>query len=90
MVAEKGAEAIEKLGTNCFDVALIDYCLSDMEGTKLFQYIGATSPTTVKIMLTGKPLWDIEGVDTLLEKPIHPDALLSIVDSKLKERNIES
>ena len=35
-VAEKGREAIEKISCNHYDVALIDLCLADMEGTELF------------------------------------------------------
>jgi DNA-binding NtrC family response regulator len=90
-VAEKGKEAIEKIIRNHFDVALIDLCLPDMEGTELFPVIYRTSPNTVKIMLTGKMLMQnsIEGADALLGKPITPDELLSVIDSKLKNRNIE-
>ncbi len=91
-VAEKGIEAIEKISSNHYDVALIDLCLPDMEGTDLFPLIDNTSPNTLKIMLTGKLLSQnsIEGADALLGKPIPPDRLLSIIDSNLKNRNIEN
>ena len=90
-VAEKGQDAIEKISSNHFDVALIDLCLSDMEGTELFPLIHRTSPSTVKIMLTGKTFIQniIEGADALLGKPIAIDELLSVIDSKLKNRNLE-
>ena len=90
-VAEKGKEAVEKINSNHFDVALIDLCLPDMEGTELFPLIHDTSPGTLKIMLTGKTLLQdsIEGADVLLRKPVLPDQLLSIIDSKLKNKNIE-
>ncbi len=89
---EKGKEAIEKISSNHYDIALIDLCLADMEGTDLFPLIHDTSPNTLKIMLTGKTLAQdsIDGADALLEKPIFPDKLLSIIDSKLKNRNIET
>ena len=89
--AATGKEAIEKISNNHYDVALIDLCLDDMEGTDLFPLIHSTSPHTVKIMLTGKFLWQtsIEGADALLRKPIQPDHLLSIVDSELKNKNTE-
>ena len=88
---ERGKEAIEKISINRYDVALIDLCLPDMEGTELFPLIQNTSPDTLKIMLTGKDLLQnsIEGADALLRKPVFPDKLLSIIDSKLKDRNIE-
>jgi DNA-binding NtrC family response regulator len=90
-VAEKGREAIEKININHYDVALIDLCLPDMEGTELFPLINNSSPRTVKIMLSGKaPLQDsFEGADMLLRKPVHPEYLLSIIESKLKNRNLE-
>jgi DNA-binding response OmpR family regulator len=88
---ERGEEAIEKIIINRYDVALIDLCLPDMEGTDLFPLIQNTSPDTLKIMLTGKDLLQnsIEGADALLRKPISPDKLLSIIDSKLRDRNME-
>lgn len=91
-VAEKGGEAIEKISSNHYDVALIDLCLPDMEGTELFPLIHNTSPGTLKILLTGKTLLQgsIEGADALLGKPITPDKLLSIIDSRLKNRTMET
>jgi CheY-like chemotaxis protein len=92
-VASKGAEAIEKLSTNQYDVALIDYCLPDMEGTQLFRAITESSPKTLKIMLTGRAAAELRGIgglDALLSKPVQPGKLLSLIDSKLKDRNIEA
>jgi DNA-binding response OmpR family regulator len=89
-VAARGTEAIEKLNSSRYDVALVDFRLPDMEGTELFPLIERSSPRTLKIMLTGKPLQGIRGADVLIGKPVAPDMLLSLIDSKLKNRNIES
>lgn len=91
-VAEKGKEAIEKLSNNHYDVALIDLRLPDMEGTELFPFIHKASPQTLKIILSGKIMLQdsIVGADALLTKPITPDKLLSLIDSKLKGRNLET
>jgi DNA-binding NtrC family response regulator len=91
-VAARGEEAIEQLSHSHFDVALIDFCLPDMEGTQLFPLIQETSPSTLKIMLTGKMLEKelTEGADALVGKPVNPQCLLSIIDSKLKDHNIET
>jgi DNA-binding NtrC family response regulator len=91
-VAEAGKEAAEKISCNHYDIALIDLCLPDMEGTALFPLIQSTSPGTLKIMLSGKTHLkrSIEGADVLLEKPIAVDRLLSVIDSKLKTQNIEA
>jgi DNA-binding NtrC family response regulator len=90
-VVARGDEALEKLNTNRFDVALIDFCLPDMEGTKLFPMIEHSSPNTLKIMWSGKiaATEHIAGADAIVGKPIQPDKLLSIIDNKLKNRNIE-
>jgi DNA-binding NtrC family response regulator len=91
MVAEKGKDAIQQLNRNHFDVAVIDFGLPDMEGTKLFPIIEQSWPKTLKIMLTGKTHLAnaVEGVDEFLGKPLNPEKLLSIIDTKLRNRNME-
>ncbi len=91
-VAAKGSEAIAKIRSNRFDVALIDFRLPDMEGTELFPVIQKTSPKTVKIMLTGniQLLKNLRGADAFLGKPVNPQKLLSVIDSKLKDRAIDA
>lgn len=84
-VAERGKEAIEKLGTSSYDVALIDLGLPDMEGFELFPLINNSSPKTVKIILTGKidQQESIEGADIFIGKPVDPGKLLNIIHAKL-------
>jgi two-component system, OmpR family, response regulator len=91
-VAEKGAEAVQKLSNNCYDVALIDLGLPDMEGTTLFPIIKNSSPQTLRIMLTGKT-WlqdSIDGADAFVGKPVNPEQLLSLIETKLKSAEIET
>jgi two-component system response regulator HydG len=88
-VAEKGAEAIKKISESCFDVALVDFRLPDMEGTELLPVIDKASPQAVKIMLSGNDLKGVVGADVLIGKPINPDRLLSIIESKLRDRDLE-
>ncbi len=91
-VAEKGKEAMEKLNINQYDVALIDFALPDMEGNALFPLIKNSSPKTLRIMLTGKT-WlqgSIEGADAFVGKPVNPEKLLSIIETKLKNRDSET
>jgi CheY-like chemotaxis protein len=89
-VAAKGAEAIQKLHEDYFDVALVDFRLPDMEGTELLPVIGKSSPQTIKIMLSGNNLQGVAGADALLGKPIDPERLLSVIESKLRNRDIET
>jgi len=91
VVAEKGKDAIEKINVNHYDVALVDLVLPDMEGTELLPLIENSSPKTLRIMLTGKArLGDrVKNADVFIEKPINPVKLLSIIDTKLKNRDSE-
>ncbi len=90
-IAKNGKEAIEKLHTGRFDVALVDFSLPDMEGVELFPLIEKSSPKAVKIMLTGKVNLKncIKGADAFLGKPVSPESLLSVIDTKLKQKNME-
>lgn len=89
-VAEKGKEAIEQLNKRKFDVAVVDFGLPDMEGVKLFPIIQQKWPKTLKIMLTGKTQFagEVHDVDAFLGKPVNPEKLLSIIDTKLKDKII--
>ena len=90
-VAEKGRSAREKLRMKQYDVALIDLVLPDMQGDELFPMIKRSSPKTLKILLTGKIALrnSIKGADVFIEKPVNPGKLLSIIDTKLKNRDSE-
>lgn len=85
-IAQRGVEAIDKLKTHKYDVALIDLGLPDIEGQKLLPVIKKSSPKTLKILLTGKVdlEGDIEGADVFVKKPVNPEKLLSIINSKLR------
>ena len=90
--AQTGAEAITKSQLERYDLALLDIKLPDMEGTELLTKIHRTTPTMVKIMVTGFPTQDNtidafnRGADTYLVKPVTPQKLLAVLKQKLKER----
>ncbi len=90
-IAEKGVEAVEKLRLAHYDVALVDLCLPDMEGTELFPIIKKQSPDTLRIMLSGKCQFQdsVKDADVLVRKPVSPNQLLSLIESKLQGRDIE-
>jgi DNA-binding NtrC family response regulator len=85
--AENGKEAIEKTNTNFYNLAIVDWRLPDIEGTKLLHKLKATTPKMAKIMLTGYPSMNnaIDAVnkraDAFFTKPIAIDELLA----KIKE-----
>jgi DNA-binding NtrC family response regulator len=93
--AETGKQALEKLKQVQFDVALIDVCLPDMEGTDLLEKAKKELEKTVKIMLTGHPSVKTsdkatyEGADTYIVKPIKMDELISVINFFLKPKQEE-
>jgi DNA-binding NtrC family response regulator len=92
--AETGKQALDKIKQNSFDVALIDVCLPDMEGTELLSKVKKELEKTVKIMLTGHPSVKtsekatFEGADTYIVKPIKMDELVSVINFFLKQRKL--
>jgi len=88
--AENGKEALEKIQSRTFDVALIDLVLGDSNGLDLLPKIEETSPKTVKIMITGADTTEHRteahknGADAYLTKPVNPETLLNVFQEKLK------
>ncbi len=90
-VAEKGRDALVKLHSGRFDVAVVDFGLPDMEGAKLLPAIRKASPRTFRIMLTGKTQFEgqVKDADVFIGKPVNPEKLLSIIDTKIRDRTLE-
>jgi DNA-binding response OmpR family regulator len=90
-VVEKGKDALEELHKGLFDVALVDFGLPDMEGAELLPVIQKSSPRTLRIMLTGKIYLadQVKCADEFIGKPVNPETLLSVIDTKLRNRDIE-
>jgi len=90
--AQTGKEAVEKSNANRYDLALIDFRLPDVEGTKLLTAIQETTPRMVKIILTGYPSESRRTeaserhADAFLVKPIKIPELLKTVRDRLQNR----
>lgn len=93
--AETGSEAIEKVRSKYFNLALIDIKLPDMDGTALLSEFRELNPEMKKIIITGYSTREnaIEslnlGADAYLEKPVTPGKLLEFVAKKLAEQEYE-
>ncbi len=93
-VAETGKEAMEKVGSRSYDVALIDVRLPDMDGTDLLPPLKKKIPNAAKIVITGFPSMDNgvkaldSGADAYLVKPLKPEELIAVIDEKIKEHQL--
>ena len=80
--AETGKEALEKISSQSYDVALIDVVLPDMIGLDLLKSIPSK---TKKIVMTGadseenKKRAQIEGANAYLIKPVKFEKLLQTI-----------
>ena len=88
----RGKEAIAESFKQLFNLALIDICLPDMEGTELLTKLRKTEPRMIKIIITGNATLDNsidaanKGVDGFIVKPFDPKKLIKLIESKLKEQ----
>jgi DNA-binding response OmpR family regulator len=91
--SETGKEAIRKAERRCYDLALVDIRLPDMDGTDLLAKMKKPLQNTIKIMITGFPSLETgvkaldEGADAYLVKPVKPEDLLMLIEEKLKNRD---
>lgn len=88
--AENGQEAIAKTNANFYNLAIVDWRLPDIEGTKLLGQLKESKPKMMKIMLTGYPSMDNaiaavnERADAFLLKPVDFEVILKKVQDLLK------
>jgi UDP-3-O-[3-hydroxymyristoyl] N-acetylglucosamine deacetylase len=90
--AKNGKEAIEKSYANFYNVAIVDWRLPDIEGTKLLGELKETTPEMVKIMLIGYPSMNnaVDAInkraDAFFMKPVDFEVLLKKVEELLREQ----
>jgi DNA-binding response OmpR family regulator len=94
--AKNGKEAVEKTRVNFYNLAIVDWRLPDIEGTKLLRKLKETTPKMAKIMLTGYPSMNNainavnERADAFLTKPIEVEELLAKMKELLKLQEEEN
>lgn len=92
--AETGQEALEKIGNQKYDLALIDVKLPDTEGPNLLARINNIYPEMMKIVITGFPsLEDAtkvmdQGAIAYLVKPVKSEELVKIINEKMKQTTL--
>jgi len=91
--AGTGKEAIEKTNSNRYDLALVDFRLPDVEGTRLLTAMREMTPRMVKVILTGYPSADNisdavdRHADGFIVKPVKIFELLKTIKDLLIRRD---
>ncbi|MEX0601741.1 MAG: response regulator, partial [Bacteroidota bacterium] len=91
--APDGLEAIKKIQSNDFDIAILDIKMPGANGLEVLRYLKKNSGTTEAVMMTG--MSDISmaveamklGAREYLTKPIDMDQLVPQLKSLLKTRD---
>ncbi len=90
--AEHGADGLQRLREQAFDLVLLDAMMPGMSGLELLEHVHKRDPDTVCVMITGYATVDLatqamkQGADGFLPKPFTSDELLSAVRQGLQER----
>jgi len=93
--ADTGKEGIRKTNENCYNLALIDMKLPDIEGIDLLLKIKDTTPQMRKIIITGFPTIQnaMEAVnrraDAFILKPFEMEKVLQTIRGQLKKQEEE-
>ncbi len=79
-----GAEALELMADQCFDVVVSDMRMPGMDGAELLEIVKERYPHTIRIMLTGQAdeesiLRTVGVVHQFLAKPCDPERLKTIL-----------
>ena len=83
------AEALSRLSSNQYDLALLDLRLPGMDGIELCRQIKQLQPQIIPIIITGYASPDVvdqamdAGAWKVLDKPVDVDALLPMIDRAL-------
>jgi CheY-like chemotaxis protein len=89
--AKDGAEAIEMLEHNLYDLVVSDFVLPKLHGVTLVHRLQSMTPKPRMIVLSGylsqaAGSTMLEGWAKFIEKPVQPEVLLATVKDLLMER----
>ena len=91
--AHRGQEALEHLGRQPVDLAIVDFRLPDVSGVDLLERIKVASPETVVILISGQASLSsaLQAIDreasSYLVKPLNIEQLIGSVDRALAKQD---
>jgi two-component system phosphate regulon sensor histidine kinase PhoR len=94
-LAATGREALALLDQRCFDIALIDYQLPDVDGLTLLATMRSRKLPTMTCMITAYANIDTaiaatrQGIDFFLPKPFSPDDLLGVMETLSRHKRLK-
>ncbi|HHJ52444.1 MAG TPA: sigma-54-dependent Fis family transcriptional regulator [Caldithrix abyssi] len=94
-MAFSGAEAIEKLNRDAFDLVITDLKMEPVDGMQVLEYIRRHSPGTETIMMTAYATQDTaleamqKGANDYLIKPFKMDELILRVKRIMRQKELE-
>ena len=90
-IAGSAAEGVALLGSQRFDVGLIDYAMPGMNGVEVCRIARAAQPAMVRLLVTGHADLEIleqaviDGdIHAIVAKPWSRDALLAVIEHHLR------
>jgi DNA-binding NtrC family response regulator len=94
-MAEGGLQALELVGKNKYDVAIVDLVMPDIPGLETIRRIRSLSPDTETIVMTGHPSLDSstealrEDISDYLCKPLEIGVLILSVRRAMERRQLK-
>jgi CheY-like chemotaxis protein len=82
--AKDGAEAVQLIDRQCFDLVISDFVLPKLHGLKLVELLSSRAPRTPVVVISGYLAKEagttiLEGWADFVEKPIQPEVLLAAI-----------
>jgi len=91
---EKGAEALESIRSNSFNVVITDIRLPDIGGMEILELAREINPEVAVIMMTGYASVETaveavnQGAYAYFVKPVNPDEIKTAISNALKQQRL--
>ena len=90
-VFQSGAQAVERLEENRYDIVVTDIRMEEVDGLDVLKAVRASSPKTKIIMITGYATAEVareaqaKGAFAVIAKPFRPKDLRSLLEKAARE-----